>query len=478
MRHTYPSFRCVLLTTILAGLFSVTIFTTSFTRPLSRSITTGILQSSPQRGGFTADMSGTCQGAPTDCQPPFLHPAALGLLIPGRPSLERTTCGGEALALFNPLSDVLFRWTSPSSPRQGHRWPHVETKLVSNTAALSDYIFSTPQAPQWAFSGAWLERDGVVLLVDLPTQSLFHVSLREAMLRQVRAFDSSSDKPYLPRSVARQSGGGFLLQTVDSQFVWIDNHYRRTKKLSLNGYGNPAQGLINGIWNWCQSGTKVVALADIQRGDSWFSGLVRIDPAVKTQFELIQPMALESQNRQYARLGLQLLACTTRSAYALLIDPQPGVYKLVRQIRRLRDFPDGFNTPPSFERDFPPTESIEQIYQRFEQAPTPVQLMSDSNSLYVLLRSPRKGEPGPVWHVAKISLLTETVSQPVELRTSASDLLLFPGDSSWALVEKGPVKGYHRQQVERITRIPSPFQHGARGLPHSLALGSDHLHAK
>jgi hypothetical protein len=285
-----------------------------------------------------------------------------------------------------------------------------------------------------------------------------HISLGDGLLRQVKASEISSSSPLTPRQLARRTAGGILLQLTDGRFLWLDRHYQIVNKVVLDGIGNPTQGYINGIWDWCEDGSKLIALTDIEMSPTdWHSGIVRIDPKNRSEFELIQPMELSSQNRQYARLGFKRLACTDNGAYALLVDPEPGVYKIENGLKRLRDFPDGYSRSIILPKDFPGSDKMQAIYNQIEQTTTAVQLTGDRSNLYLTLRRPSGDGARTIWRVARINPKTETSFKIADLPTTTAGLLLFPGETWWTLAEKGLTKGWLNQPTERIARIPTPF---------------------
>lgn len=379
-------------------------------------------------------------GAPSDCR-----------------FLQAASCNGLSTFAVNPFSVIALHWTRPRASTQNSA-PGSFRIAFASLRGSDTYKFSSPQEPHWSVSGAWLEKENVVLLTDLPTASIVHISLGNGLLRQVKASEISSSSPLTPRQLARRKTGGLLLQLIDGRFLWLNRHYEIVNKVVLDGIGNPAQGFISGIWDWCEAGSKIVALADIEMSPTdWHSGIVRIDPKNRSAFELIQPMELASQNRQYARLGFKRLACTNNGSYALLVDPEPGVYKIENGLSRLRDFPDGYSKPTILPKEFPGSDQMQTLYNQIEQSAAAVQLIGDHNNLYLTLRRRNGDGAGTIWRVAKINPKTETTFQIADLPTTTAGLLLFPGETWWTLAEKGATRGWLNQPTERIARIPTPF---------------------
>ncbi|HVT19535.1 MAG TPA: hypothetical protein VHQ90_25560 [Thermoanaerobaculia bacterium] len=321
-----------------------------------------------------------------------------------------------------------------------------------------NYRLSEAQAPRWSLFGVWLEREGVVLLTDISSGSIVHISLHEQILRQVRASRLSSKESYKPRKLVRWSRGGFLLQLVNGPFVWLDDSYHVKKQISFDGFGNSLLGVIDGIWSWCEVAGKILAIADIRRPDgTYYSALVELDPRDRSKFSLLHTMTDDDQNRQYARMGFSFLCSIGKKAYALLVDQQPGVYELNGSVRRLRDFPQGFNNFPRVSKIFA-MDNIASIYNALQEKAMVVGLFRDGKYLDLLLRRPTGGGRGTYWSVARLDPLAEKIVDVADLPSESADLLVFPGDASWALIEKGPVTGWKMQTVEAVKRIPSPFR--------------------
>lgn len=105
------------------------------------------------------------------------------------------------------------------------------------------------------------------------------------------------------------------------------------------------------------------------------------------------------------------------------------------------------------------------ILRSFEDHRMPIGLYSFENRLFVLIKGAMDGFSGDTsWHLVEISTVDgKRLGRDIELPTSAADIVLVPGNTFSAIIEKGP--------IDKISGDPRPVLYrpsrGARLVPTS-----------
>jgi len=260
--------------------------------------------------------TGNCAGAPSDC----------GTYSP------TSTCSALPLTQLTYRGRTIFRWLSNLSvvkARLELGSSFQSAQHAAETAMPQKFVLGN-YTPHWSFSGAWLENDDTVLLPDFPSKSFYDLALSRNILRQIQAYPLSGGLPYLPKRIEKDSSGGFVVELADGHFAWVNERYQVVRERMIINAGDPDKGYIGAIWSWSQYSGHLAAIADVKpTGRNWYTAIILLNSNNPSAFQVVEKIDLKSQTRQYARLGLPLLAYTRRGAFILKMDKEPGVYNWV-----------------------------------------------------------------------------------------------------------------------------------------------------
>jgi hypothetical protein len=325
------------------------------------------------------------------------------------------------------------------------------------------------QRPGWTTSGVWQSTDeGERLLL---ADALNHVILAyTATGRSLGPVSGGPGTPYpnLAPAVLKSDSVTHELLTE----IWSGpSDYNRILSLDRtlvpgplhaveSAKFNPASNRISGLFDWEPVGGDVVAFTDVEGPPShWNSAIVRFPMGDPEHFTRLHFVGLHDQERTIFRLGYQYITSLGKTAYVLRLDP-PAIYKDAGPTRAaespLVQVGDSLSTReqeanlqlPEFlmRHDFVP------VMAAVERAAMPAGIYGWEQHLYVLSRMP-DGD-GTIWVLRKYDTEGKLLGM-ARLPTRANHLTPVPGPTSWAFVEKGPVKDYGIQDIKTVLFVPS-----------------------
>lgn len=123
--------------------------------------------------------------------------------------------------------------------------------------------------------------------------------------------------------------------------------------------------------------------------------------------------------------------------------------------KRLQSFPAEFRRRPAIPR-LVDASSVASRHAALRNAPVAEGLFcADERLLLLLARRPRAAG-GVQWLVYPIDPLQDVMGRPIELPTTAGDIVFVPGQKRWAVLEKGAMKYVGVQPLTRIVSFPRP----------------------
>lgn len=257
--------------------------------------------------------------------------------------------------------------------------------------------------------------------------------------------------PALPRDEARYSEGVFFLQ-LDRNLnpvrryswpeEWGDDTHFHGESLGRPQVTSEVVGTQGGLVSWLD-------FADAER-----DGIMQFALPTGSGDPVLKPTGFwqEMSTEEYPlvpRVSSRLAATTgeNASAYALRIDDEPFIQRLMGRGERLGVFPEWSGSMPRL----PPVTSAAHRapwWKAVEDASFPAGLYAQGPHLYLLMRLTAPG--GPEWDLHAIDPIAESLLHRLRLPTRAAHVSLLPGTNHWGLIEGSSYSEDNRRRPERL----------------------------
>ncbi len=313
--------------------------------------------------------------------------------------------------------------------------------------------------PTWTWNGAWSQDGSQLLLVDVRTGAIQVYDTEGTLVERVRRPGAGPLDFNRPNTIVATENG-FLLKDASNHFVFLDEDLIPQHGLNTGEIDPGVQGMPRAFFDWTVAGGRLYGLGDIRTADgSWDSGWLEMDLEDPHRNRVFRPPpAREGPHRLY-RLGYPYAAAEGERVYLLLMGAEGvGILQVAPKIRKLRAFPEGFDSLPH-PPDFDSGRRTHLVFRFLQDATYPTGLFAWGGRLFVLTRTPADGQDGSTrWELHAIDPAKDTLEETRVLPTGAAHLSVIPGPVRWALVEKEPVErrqGVAHQTIDRVTFLAS-----------------------
>lgn len=335
---------------------------------------------------------------------------------------------------------------------------------LSALAARTGAVASAPirgqriplaEPPQWSSSGAWADQGQGLLLVDV---------LRDEVRRydMEGRFVGALDEDYArykdledPTLVQGAGGGSVWIEYEDGHLFKLNNQLELESSLDITGVKGP-QGRVVALFWWVPLGnSELLAFGQIEEKGTVSGAVFRVPVADPAKFRILEKVAVDSPSHRFFLTGQSFLASVQGKPYYMIMDKTPYLARpdggRLIPVRITKSGSEPLTRPELPERVNMDTTPL--LFKTLETVAGPAGIYGWGNFLYVLMRTPE--EQGLVWTLLKIDPKTNQVVWNRVIETTASHLVVVPGEKYWAFVEKGPVKGPGNQKVFSFLRVPA-----------------------
>ncbi|HEY0158521.1 MAG TPA: hypothetical protein VGF28_14660 [Thermoanaerobaculia bacterium] len=194
------------------------------------------------------------------------------------------------------------------------------------------------------------------------------------------------------------------------------------------------------------------------RRDSWLGyARMQLKGDFASQKLVALPAEPSEESRRYTSGG-PLVAVAAGGVYVLRFEPEPHLERVLPIPRALSAFPHGFPPPLAPPSSGPGDMAAADALVR--QATMVSAVFGHGDFLYVLTREPGSNS-GTRWLLHQIDPVKDKLLRQMQLPTSASGLIVVPGEHRWAFIEKGPVTGsFPVQEIGSAVMVPAPVISG------------------
>lgn len=346
-------------------------------------------------------------------------------------------------------------------------------------AEAAEYLTVTSQAaregsrrvplvpkPGWSVSGVWSTGGETLLLVDARTSQVLEYTQSGALMRRF-SVPMEGTTVFSRPSWIRPWPRGYIVEQEDAGFVTVSPDFEAREGFDLLE-ATRGTGLKNvAVFQWVPlSSEELLALGDVQVGTGeWKSGLLRVRLGHPPRVELVAELFSDPEELDVYLVGLQYLASLGGRGYFVEMSETPPVLMEVRSeegesaIRRLPIFSKSARGGLPFLRPYlselGAVNEMPGVFAELERSFMVSGLYAWEGRLYLLIRQPRRGAEGSTWSLTTVDPESGVTRGRIDLPTTAAHVTVIPGPESWAVLEKGRVKGFGQQDISTLLLLPS-----------------------
>jgi hypothetical protein len=315
-------------------------------------------------------------------------------------------------------------------------------------------VFLT-RRPRWSTSAAW-SADNELLIIDQVYNKVLRYSRAGEALGTLPDSVETSLEDLFPAGVRARSSG-LLFQLDTHHLVAVDRYYNPLARQDFRATGTNRLS-AKSLWQWEPIGDDIISFSEINTGDpknikgTKKAAYLRFPFDDPSSVTVLEEFSFDDPLRLYNRLGFPYIAVLGNTAYVLRVDDLRVYVEDHGSLRptpiALPDVTAAPTLPAFYHR-----EDIKPVMAAVESSTMPVGLYAWRDALYVLVRVANGNASH--WKVVKIDPRSSEVVGEATVITSASHLLVVPGQTDWAFVEKGPVRGWGDQSIDSILFVPA-----------------------
>lgn len=327
------------------------------------------------------------------------------------------------------------------------------------------YRLGTSVRPGWSVSGDWLAPNQLVLVDNLN--------------RRLLSFDEKArflgtEQKHLPVRLQAEFEADFAPSAIssDGKRTWLQMPIAKFARLGpgqsveqtanlwraeLSYRGETVQLIAIMAWTLVDD-DEIFGFGKFEMADQTIStGFFRIsldeasDGILYEAYHEGHPMQL-----WYRVFGSSLVTAEDDRAYGLVVGDHSYIVESrpkASELHPLDARPVAVRETPEI-LDFVTPDDFVELMADLETKRSPVGLYAWQDDLYLLWRQ-QPEDASQQWFLSKIDLRRDELVGTMVLPTRASHLMVVPGPRQWALVEKGPVKGFGNQSISTVTFIPA-----------------------
>lgn len=344
--------------------------------------------------------------------------------------------------------------------------------LCSSSARAGSCIeqAALPMRPQWISSAELNSENSQILIADPKSKELFSFDLKSGKLGTVKV-----PGDLVPSFITRIQGR-FLIKDRDEVAILsssLSSGYKVLKeKARLKSGGGSVLGSLYS--NWVTNGHDFVgfgSVASFNPGSAGYDpsrrfqlGFVKGQVSAETgEFRDIQLLEATEENDPYL-LGLPYFCATSEgfffvkmtSPYASIVQVKDTAQGRVA-LTELPAFPEEFRRIPDLKTKSSGPASAVERFEKIEESHMVAGLFGQGKYLYLLTRQPDPKGQGTEWLLHKIDPNVAKPLGAIRLPTRASHLSIVVGPDYWHLFERGHIRAWGEQDIEKVIHVPSAW---------------------
>jgi hypothetical protein len=320
--------------------------------------------------------------------------------------------------------------------------------------------------PKWISTTEFDPATKEILIADPKSKSIFAYNPARNGMFKVDLREEIS-----PASITKIHGGFLVKHQDNAVIIGPDRKEKLETNLVRTKGGNPT-GLGSLYSNWITKGTAFVGYGSLVRAElttqeynpsrgfelGFVYGNVTAESGQFTNLELLEP----AEANDYYLFGFPYFAANDDGLfYVRMIGDTASIVQVKKNEagrrvgKPISVFPSEFRHVEKLKTENVGPSSTKARYAEIEKSTMAVGLFGQGKYLYLLGR--RFTGEHTEWSLFKIDPNESKIGREIRLPTTAHHLTVVPGDDSWYLFERGEVKGWGDQEIQRVVKVPASW---------------------
>lgn len=309
--------------------------------------------------------------------------------------------------------------------------------------------------PLWVSKATWDPAEERIVIADPGSGRIYVYDVLGRIHRRV-VNPGRGALEFTKPNYASRVGNRYLIATAMNQWIWFDQDLVAESGWALDweeGEGLHSQLAAS---EFDLSDTHMYAIGNTMSfNGQWSDRAVFSISLGDRTVRRVARLAKDDNETSYYRAPPFNLSVCAGKAWLLQMAATVSIVEAREGGTRLHSFPPEFQKRPSI----PLLVNADSVRSRAaalrNNAVAEGLFCADDRLLLLLARRPR-GNGGLQWLVYPIDPVRDVMGRPIELPTTAGEIVFVPGRKRWAVLEKGPMKYVAVQPLTRIISFPRP----------------------
>jgi len=321
------------------------------------------------------------------------------------------------------------------------------------TVVRTPEIAAMDAGPVWASVATWDHAEERIVIADPGSGRIYVYDTGGRVQRRVEN-PGRGPLEYTKANYADRVGNRYLIATSSYQWLWFDRDLRATAAWELDwDTGAPHSRLDTSEFDFTDTHLYTIGATMNFEGKWSDKGVF----AVSLKDRGVRRLATFAKDMEefsfYNEPPFNLAVCSGQP-WLLKMGPTVSIMEARDNGKRLRSFPAEFQKRPAIPL-LNDASSVRGRRAALRNSTIASGLFCSGDRLLLLAHKPRAGG-GQQWLVYPIDPVQDAMSTPVELPTTADEIVFVPGQKRWAVLEKGPMKYVGVQPLVRMISFPRP----------------------
>jgi hypothetical protein len=337
-----------------------------------------------------------------------------------------------------------------ASASAGERSAAPEAVVVRNATAAA-----VESGPVWVSQATWDPAEEHVVIAD-PGSGRIYVYDVEGRIQRRIASPGRGDLEFPTPNYAVVAGQRYAIATSSLRWIWFNEALVAQSEWALDWEKGEGPHSRLDVSEFAFSDTHLYAIGNVMAFDGTWGGKGIF--AVGLKDRAVQQLIGIGNDRDevsyYNEPPFNLSVCGDR-AWFLQMASTVSIVEARNGGKRLRSFPAEFRKRPPIPA-LVDGDSVVARHAALRNNPVAEGLFCAGGGTLLLLTRRPGAKAGLQWLVYPVDTSRDILGKPIELPTSAGEIVFVPGRKRWAVLEKGSMKYVGVQPLTRLISFPRP----------------------